>query len=223
MRFLRILIVDDDALIRDSLKLIMDLEDGIDVVGTCADGAEACRFCETYDPPDIVLMDIRMPVMDGVQCTEKLRQKWPNLKVIVLTTFKDDEYIKEAIKNGAAGYLLKSQSSEAIVRTVHTVFDGSMVIGEEVATKLSVLIDGGQEKRKEPPFCDDALTRREIDVLKLIAEGQTNKEIARSLFLSEGTVRNYITLSKARQKELERLSHGQKKTYETAVVNVHSS
>ncbi|WKB34973.1 response regulator transcription factor [Terrilactibacillus sp. S3-3] len=179
---MRILIVDDDALIRDSLKLIMDLEDGIDVVGTCADGAEACRFCETHDPPDIVLMDIRMPVMDGVKCTEKLRQKWPNLKVIVLTTFKDDEYIKEAIKNGAAGYLLKSQSSKAIVRTVHTVFDGSMVIGEEVATKLPVLIDGGQKKRKEPSFCDDVLTRREIDVLKLIAEGQTNKEIARALF-----------------------------------------
>lgn len=190
---MRILIVDDDALIRDSLKLIMDLEEDIDVVGTCADGAAACRYCETHDPPDIVLMDIRMPVMDGVQCTEKLKRKWPALKVIVLTTFKDDEYIKEAIKKGASGYLLKSQSSEAIVGTVHAVSKGSMVIGEEVAAKLSVLLDGAPDKPDKAAFYDQSLTPREIDVLRLIAEGQSNREIARSLYLSEGTVRNYIT------------------------------
>ncbi|WP_425711910.1 response regulator transcription factor [Fictibacillus sp. Mic-4] len=188
MIYLRILIVDDDALIRDSLRLILDLEEGMDVVGTAADGEEALAFCKN-EQPDIVLMDIRMPNMDGVVCTKKIKESWPATKVIILTTFKDDDYIKEALKNGAAGYILKNQSSEAIVETVKTVYKGSMVLHPEVASKLSCMLTDTKPKKN----VHVELTSRELDVLKLVAEGLSNKEIAKELYLSEGTVRNYIT------------------------------
>ncbi|GGL45158.1 response regulator [Sporolactobacillus putidus] len=190
---MRILIVDDDALICDSLKLMIELEKDMTVAGTCKNGREAIRFFETEAAPDIVLLDIRMPVMDGVQCSAELKSRWPETKIIMLTTFRDDAYIRQAIKNGASGYLLKSQSGEAIMDTLRAAFRGSMVMSGEVAEKLSDMLHRPVKKKSETPPMDESLTGREKKVLTLIAEGRSNKEIAEKLYLSDGTVRNYIT------------------------------
>ncbi|WP_274397576.1 MULTISPECIES: response regulator [unclassified Sporolactobacillus] len=190
---MRILIVDDDALICDSLKLLIDLESDMTVTGTCKNGREAIRFFETEKAPDLVLLDIRMPVMDGVQCSAELRHRWPETKIIMLTTFRDDDYIRQAIKNGASGYLLKSQSGDAIIDTLRAAFHGSMVMSSEVAEKLSDMLHSSARKLTGRPAVDDSLTEREKEVLALIAAGRSNKEIAERLYLSDGTVRNYIT------------------------------
>lgn len=186
---MKVLIVDDDALIRDSLKIIISMEADMEVVGVASNAQEALELCRQYQP-DIVLMDIRMPVMDGVLGTKLIKSQFSNIKVIILTTFKDDEYIKEAIKNGASGYMLKNQSSDNIIDSLRAVHKGSIVLEKEVAKSLtSMLKDNGNVKLK-----DLNITDREIDVLKLVGEGLSNKEISERLYLSEGTVRNYVTM-----------------------------
>jgi len=186
--FLKVLITDDDALIRDSLKIILELEDDIEVVGTASTGQEAFEMCQKLRP-DLVLMDIRMPVLDGVLGTKLIKEHFKNIKVLILTTFKDDEYIKEAIKNGSEGYILKNQSSESIIESIRTVCSGNSVFEKNVADTLSSMLR--DEKISNPQ--DFALTEREFDVLKYIAEGLSNKEISQKLFLSDGTIRNYVT------------------------------
>ncbi|WP_100487547.1 response regulator transcription factor [Sporolactobacillus pectinivorans] len=190
---MRLLIVDDDALIRDSLKLIIDLEDDMEVVGTCSDGEEALQFCLVNDRPDLVLMDIRMPVMDGVRCATELKKRWPDLKIIMLTTFKDDAYIKQAMKDGAAGYLLKSQPADSIIATLRTAYKGSVVMSGEVAEKLSAMLGSESDTSARPAEWNAHLTHREKEILALIAQGHSNREIAGRLFLSEGTIRNNVT------------------------------
>lgn len=186
---MKVLIVDDDALIRDSLKIIISMEADMEVVGTASNAQESLELCRQYQP-DIVLMDIRMPVMDGVLGTKLIKSQFSNIKVIILTTFKDDEYIKEAIKNGASGYMLKNQSSDNILDSLRAVHKGSIVFEKEVAKSLtSMLKDNRNIKLK-----DLDITEREIDVLKLVGEGLSNKEISEKLYLSEGTVRNYVTM-----------------------------
>ena len=188
MLFLKVLITDDDALIRDSLKILIELEDDIEVVGTASTGQEAFEMCQKLRP-DLVLMDIRMPVLDGVLGTKLIKEHFKNIKVLILTTFKDDEYIKEAIKNGSEGYILKNQSSESIIESIRTVCSGNSVFEKNVADTLSSMLR--DEKISNPQ--DFALTEREFDVLKYIAEGLSNKEISQKLFLSDGTIRNYVT------------------------------
>lgn len=185
---MKILIADDDTLIRDSLKIIFELEEDFEVVGVAANGKEAFERCEELHP-DIVLMDIRMPVIDGVLGTGLIKEKYNDIKVVILTTFKDDEYIKEAVKNGAEGYILKNQSSDSIIESIRTVSKGNMVFETDVARTLSSMIDTKQEKSKK--HVD--LTNREADILSLVGEGMSNKEIAEKLYLTEGTVRNYVT------------------------------
>ena len=161
----------------------------MEVVGTATNAQEALVLCRDFHP-DIVLMDIRMPVMDGVLGTKLIKSQFSNIKVIILTTFKDDEYIKEAIKNGASGYMLKNQSSDSIIESLRTVHMGSMVLEKEVAQSLTSMLK--DDKKKQKIKLD--ITEREWDVLKLVGEGLTNKEIADKLYLSEGTVRNYVTM-----------------------------
>lgn len=186
---MKVLIVDDDALIRDSLKIIISMEADMEVVGAASNAQEALELCRQYQP-DIVLMDIRMPIMDGVLGTKLIKSQFSNIKVIILTTFKDDEYIKEAIKNGASGYMLKNQSSDNIIDSLRAVHKGSIVLEKEVAKSLtSMLKDNGNVRLK-----DLNITEREMDVLKLVGEGLSNKEISERLYLSEGTVRNYVTI-----------------------------
>jgi DNA-binding NarL/FixJ family response regulator len=185
---LKVIIVDDDALIRDGLKILLDMETDIRVVGTASNGQEAFDMCRK-EMPDLVLMDVRMPVMDGVLGTKLIKQHFRDIKVVILTTFKDDEYIREAVKSGAEGYILKNQPSDSIIESLRAVMKGNMVLEKEVAGALSSMLK--EEKREKVERPD--LTDRELDILKLIGEGLSNKEIAGKLYLSEGTVRNYIT------------------------------
>jgi len=185
---LKILIVDDDALIRDSLKILLGLEDDIEVVGTASNGQEAFDLVREKGP-DIVLMDIRMPIMDGVLGTKLIKENFRDIKVVILTTFKDDEYIKEAVKNGAEGYILKNQSSDSIVEGLRAVYKGNTVFEKDVVNVITSMFENKKKKKPE----DFNLTEREVEILTLLSEGLSNKEIAEKMFLSDGTVRNYIT------------------------------
>lgn len=185
---MRVLIVDDDALIRDGLKILIELEEDFTVVGTATNGQEAFELCQR-DKPDLVLMDIRMPVMDGVLGTQLIKRHFQDIKVVILTTFKDDEYIKEAVKSGAEGYILKNQPTDSIIESLRAVGKGNIVFEKEVAGTISSML---KEERKRTPHEVD-LTPRELEILQLVADGLSNKEIAERIFLSEGTTRNYVT------------------------------
>lgn len=188
VRLLKVLIADDDALIRESLKLLLGLEEDIEIIGTACNGQEAFDICREKRP-DIILMDIRMPIMDGVLGTKMIKSCFKDVKIIILTTFKDNEYIKEAIKNGAEGYILKNQSSDSIIDSLRAVHKGNIVFEKDVANTLTSMLE--KEKREKQ---DVDLTEREWEVIKLISEGLSNKEISGKLYLSEGTVRNYVTI-----------------------------
>ncbi|WP_102400415.1 response regulator transcription factor [Haloimpatiens massiliensis] len=184
---MKIIIADDDGLIRDSLKLILDIEDDIQVISTASNGREAIELCRKRNP-DIVLMDVRMPILDGVLATKEIKSENPNVKVIILTTFKDDEYIAEAIKNGAEGYILKNQSADSIIESIRTVYNGNGVFQSEILNSIMFMIESNKKCENKIP-----LSEREFQILKLIGEGLSNKEISKKIYLSEGTVRNYVT------------------------------
>lgn len=186
---MKILIVDDDALIRDGLKIILELEDDFTVSGTAAGVHEALDTCRN-EKPDIVLMDIRMPEIDGVIGTKLIKENYHDVKVVILTTFKDDEYIKEALKNGAEGYILKNQPADSIVESLRAVFKGNMVLQRDVADTVSSML---KKDNGSIDVNDLGITERELNILELIGSGLSNIEIADKLFLSQGTVRNYIT------------------------------
>lgn len=192
---IKVLIVDDDPFIRESLKLIIDLDPQVTVVGTCVNGEEAFRFVRDGGNADVVLMDIRMPECDGVEGTRKIKQHAPHVAVLILTTFDDDEYIVEALKNGAGGYMLKNIPPDRIIEGIKTVSQGNLLIHPHIAKKLTGLL---QPSSPPPAPQEDGLERygltpAERQIVEKIAEGKSNKEIAGELFLSEGTVKNYIT------------------------------
>ena len=185
---MRILIADDDALIREGLKMILENEDGFIVVGTASNGREALDLCRDAQP-DIVLMDIRMPVMDGVEATRLIKESFMKVKVLLLTTFKDSEYIKSAIKYGAEGYMLKSNSPESIIESIKTVCQGNVVFEKEIAGMIYNMM----EKENKLSLNELNITKREYDLMELISQGFSNKEIAEKLYMSEGTIRNNIS------------------------------
>jgi DNA-binding NarL/FixJ family response regulator len=188
VEYLKVLIVDDDALIRDGLKILIELEADFEVTGTAANGQQAFEMCQKQRP-DLVLMDIRMPVMDGVLGTKLIKQHFNTIKVVILTTFKDDDYIKEAIRSGAEGYILKNQPADSIIESLRAVGKGNTVFQREVVSALSTML----KDEKKPPV-KLGLSDREQEILGLIAEGLSNKEIAERIYLSEGTIRNYTTV-----------------------------
>lgn len=185
---MKVLIVDDDALIREGLELLLGIEPDFQVVGTASNGQEAFEICRK-EKPDVVLMDIRMPVMDGVLGTKLIKSHFKDVKVVILTTFKDDEYIKEALKTGAEGYILKNQPADSIMESLRVVNKGNIVLERQVANALSSMLK--EDKKAEPEHLD--ISQRELEILKLVGEGLSNREIARKLYLSEGTTRNYVT------------------------------
>lgn len=194
---IKVMITDDQRLMREGLKTILDFEEDLNVVQLAENGKDALdKITDTQ--PDVILMDIRMPVMDGVECTKIIKQQYPKVKVIILTTFDDDEFIIEALKNGAVGYILKDLSSEKLVEAIRDAYNGNSIMQPEIAAKVISHITGAAKE----PIHDNApseqkhmeeLTEREKDVLKLIGRGMSNLEIARKLYISEGTVKNYVS------------------------------
>lgn len=185
---MKVLIADDDILVREGLKLILELEEDFEVVGTAGNGKEAFELCSKL-LPDIVLMDIRMPEVDGVLGTKLIKNKFSEVKIVILTTFRDDEYIKEAIRSGAEGYILKNQPADTMIESLRTVGKGNFVFEKEVASSISSMLKEGSKK----DLSQFKISQREMDVLKLVGDGMSNKEIGEMLYISDGTVRNYVT------------------------------
>ncbi|MCL2391123.1 MAG: response regulator transcription factor [Oscillospiraceae bacterium] len=180
---MKLLIVDDDALIRKSLSLTLSRASDITVVGTASDGAEAIELCKTLTP-DMLLMDIRMPGVDGIAATRLIKQRYPQIRIMMLTTFDDKANIQQALTAGADGYLIKTDKISDIAGKLRIMVDGTGVLGADVLKNLAAT---------ENPALQE-LTQRERDIARLVAQGLTNKEIAAQLFLSEGTVRNNIVV-----------------------------
>lgn len=194
MKTIRVLLVDDQALFREGLETLLSVHKDIQVVGQASNGQEAVEVAAKVQP-DVVLMDIRMPVLDGVRATSLLKKAQPQCKVIVLTTFDDDEYIFDALRTGAMGYLLKDVDSGRLVEAIHAAAQGQSILEPSVAakviaefTRVSRIVPSTQmEKLVEP------LSERELEILALIVRGASNKEIASKLYIAEGTVKNHIT------------------------------
>jgi DNA-binding NarL/FixJ family response regulator len=190
---IRLLLVDDQRLMRDGLRTLLELEPDLEVVGEAENGEAALKLFLELNP-DVILMDIRMPVMDGVEATRRLRADDPNVKIIILTTFDDNEYVFEGLRAGALGYLLKDVSGPELAEAIRTVAAGGSMIEPSVARKVVA-----EFARLAPPTqaarddLIDPLSDREIEILQCVAQGLTNKEIASKLFLAEGTVKNYVT------------------------------
>ncbi|GGH37645.1 response regulator [Paenibacillus segetis] len=193
MSKIKLLIVDDDPFIRESLTLLIGMDPDIQVIGSVSNGAEAVDFVQGGGQPNVVLMDIRMPICDGVEGARRIKAISADISVLMLTTFDDDEFILEALRNGASGYLLKNIPPDRIIQGVKTVHSGSMLIHPDVARKLSGLLRPSVPTPPADKLSAAGLTTAEHNVVSLIADGMSNKEIAQQLYLSEGTVKNHIT------------------------------
>ena len=188
---IRLMLVDDQTLIRQGLASLLSLEDDFEIVGHASHGAEAVSLVDALTP-DIILMDIRMPVMDGVAATKVIRERFPAMKILVLTTFDEDEYIVQAMQAGASGYLLKDAPTEQLAAAIRSVNSGFTQLGPTIGPKLfSRLSANSQAQPKED--AQAMFTGRELEILKLLGQGKSNKEIAQTLFITEGTVKNHIT------------------------------
>lgn len=188
---IRLLITDDDPFIRESLKLLLELDPEITVVGSCANGEEAYNFVQSNGNVDILLLDIRMPIWDGVETTKRIKKTFPEVTILILTTFEDENYIVEAIKNGANGYILKNIPHYRIIENIKAVHRGDILIHPNIAKKLADLLPS----MVEPDISWDeyGITEIELNIIKEIAQGLSNKEIAQKLFMREGTIKNYIS------------------------------
>ncbi|KGA96234.1 LuxR family transcriptional regulator [Alkalihalobacillus alcalophilus ATCC 27647 = CGMCC 1.3604] len=180
---MRILIVDDDPLVCQSLQLLLNKENDFTVLGVVSNGQEAVQYCEDVQP-ELILMDIQMPVLNGIESTKVIKRKWPNIQIMMLTTFQDERNIRLALKAGAQGYLLKSTSIDHMAEQIRALKSGSTVLASDV---FQTLMRPDQEIFK-------GLTERETEIVELVVEGLSNKEIATQLFLSEGTVRNVLSI-----------------------------
>jgi DNA-binding NarL/FixJ family response regulator len=190
---IKVLLVDDQGLIRQGLKALLELEADLEIVGEAENGEIAINLVEKLQP-NVVLMDIRMPIMDGVAATREIQKQFPNTKVLVLTTFDDDEYVKAALQNGAMGYLLKDTPSEELAVAIRAVDKGYSQLGPGIVKKLLTQFPSPAPNLTPsvPPSLTE-LTPREKEVLRLIATGASNREIAQELYISEGTVKNHVT------------------------------
>lgn len=186
---IKIIIADDNSFIREGLKIILNTYEEFEVLDTLNDGKEAVDYCKNNEV-DVALLDVRMPHMNGVEATKIISEE-TKTKPMILTTFDDDEYILDAIKNGAKGYLLKNNEPERIRDAIRSVYNGNSIIQDIVLEKIkSNLLEAKETETKIDPTM---FTTRERDIMSLIAKGYSNKEISKQLFISEGTVANYIT------------------------------
>jgi DNA-binding NarL/FixJ family response regulator len=186
---IRVLLVDDQILFREGLGSLLSLEPDLEIVGHANHGREAISLAARIQP-NVILMDVRMPVCDGVMATREIHEQFPQIRILVLTTFDEDEYVWRSLQAGAAGYILKNTPSEQVAAAIRTVYQGHSQLGPTIAEKVFAQIQVPISKREDYQgwFSD-----RELEVLKLLAQGMSNREIAEALFLSEGTIKNHIT------------------------------
>lgn len=198
---LRLLLVDDQELIRESLHIVLNMEPDLEVVGLAENGKIAIELCES-EQPDVVLMDLHMPIMDGVEATRQIKQKWSQIRVIILTTFQEIHYVVDGLTAGAEGYLLKAIHPKDLAAGIRLVYKGGTLIPQDIAKLLVSQINHAHTKPIETSHpvkltkrekINYHLTERELQVLQGLANGFTNKEISDQLYLSEGTVKNYIS------------------------------
>ncbi|NJL64203.1 MAG: response regulator transcription factor [Methylacidiphilales bacterium] len=190
---IKVLIVDDQHLIRQGLRTLLELEPDLEIIGEAENGQEALNLIREL-APDVVLMDMRMPVMDGVAATRAIQKDFTKVKVLVLTTFDDNEYVTAALQHGAMGYLLKDTPSEELAVAIRAVYKGYTQLGPGIVKKLLTQFPANSATQETtPPANLTELTPREKEVLRLIASGANNREIAQQLYISEGTVKNHVT------------------------------
>ncbi|MEQ9235692.1 response regulator [Coleofasciculus sp. E2-BRE-01] len=186
---IKIILVDDQSLVRRGLKALLQFEDDFEVIGEADNGETAIAQLETLHP-DIILMDVRMPIMDGVAATRQIHQRFPHIKLLVLTTFDDDEYITQALHYGASGYLLKDTPPDELAQAIRAVHKGYTQLGPGIGQKIMTQIPASVSNSST---AWDELTPREQEILRLIATGANNREIAQTLYISQKTVKNHIT------------------------------
>lgn len=202
---IKVIIADDSDFVRDGMKIILDVDDDFEVIGTASNGREAIELAEKQKP-DVFLMDIQMPEMDGIDATKYIVEHDLG-KVLILTTFDDDDLVKRALKNGAKGYLIKNHTPEHLKQMIKSVYNGTGVMDENILDALTKLTVSGEKTTDANDQADSSklvrnladgfdasdYTDRELDIIKAVAEGLSNKQIAEKLYISEGTVKNYIT------------------------------
>ncbi|MFZ7119984.1 MAG: response regulator [Eubacteriaceae bacterium] len=191
---IKVLIVDDQDIMSQGLKVLLEREDDLHIVDTAKNGREGYEKCIEHNP-NVILMDMKMPILDGVEATKIIKRDFSHIKIIILTTFNDDEYIYDSLRYGASGYLLKDATPEEIAEGIRQVYNGGAMIQPKIALRVieqfNKLIDNKESKVSSN--LSDILTEREMKISELVAEGKNNKEIANIVFLSEGTVKNHIT------------------------------
>ncbi len=192
---IKVIIADDQELIRESLKIVLNMNPDMEVTAVAENGNELMKMLRTGQP-DVILMDVRMPELDGVQCTKAIKETYPQVRIIILTTFDDDEYVYNALKYGASGYLLKGVSVPELTQAIRTVVSGGAMINPNVVTKVVKLFSEMAQSSLAVQAAEggaDELTRTERKVARQVGRGCSNKEIAEKLSLSEGTVRNNLS------------------------------
>ncbi|MCM3569794.1 response regulator transcription factor [Neobacillus mesonae] len=193
---MEIIIVDDQGIVRDGLKMLLSLNEEIQVIGEAANGEELLSLLKTK-VPDVILMDIRMPVMNGIEATKAVKAQYPKVKVIILTTFNEDEYIFNGLKNGADGFMLKDSDLEEIIKSIKAAYEGTLMLHSQVTSKLINALQNIPEypspSSVETKDLSKLLTPREMEVVEQIMQGKSNKTISTTLFLTEGTVKNYVS------------------------------